>query len=319
MGRKRLMHTHLPVHLQFKRGAYYYVSRVDGKQHWIPLGRDYMSALHKWSDLQGTDSAPVLTVADALNHYLADRAPKLAVKTMQDYRLQAKTLTAVFGMMRLADLRQSHVFTYLKKRDNVAGNRERDLLRAAINHARNLDFRGENPCVKMQFRNLETPRDRYIEDEELAALVKAATTRFGLILQWLYLTGMRIGDMISFRVCDASEDGLRWRQHKTGQKLLVEWSDTLREVYKAAAGHRIGAQPLFPSQRGDKYTLNGLESTFARVRKRAGVADVTLHDIRRKAGSDLELSHAQALLGHTTVEMTKRHYRAKAQGVKPVK
>lgn len=156
-------------------------------------------------------------------------------------------------------------------------------------------------------------------DEELAALVKAATPRFGLILQWLYLTGMRIGDMISFRVCDASEDGLRWRQLKTRQKLLVEWSDTLREVYKAAAGHRIGAQPLFPSQRGGKYTVDGLESTFARVRKRAGVVDVRLHDIRRKAGSDVELSHAQQLLGHANVEITKRHYRARAQGVKPVK
>ena len=98
-----------------------------------------------------------------------------------------------------------------------------------------------------------------------------------------------------------------------------EWSDTLREVYKVAAGHRIGAQPLFPSQRGAKYTLNGLESTFARVRKRAGVADVTLHDIRRKAGSDVELIHAQALLGHADVGTTQRHYRAKAQGVKPVK
>ena len=31
------------------------------------------------------------------------------------------------------------------------------------------------------------------------------------------------------------------------------------------------------------------------------------------------LSHAQALLGHANGEITKRHYRARAQGVKPVK
>jgi integrase len=49
------------------------------------------------------------------------------------------------------------------------------------------------------------------------------------------------------------------------------------------------------------------------------VVDVRLHDLRRKAGSDLPLSEAQALLGHTDAAVTRRHYHVLADGVKPVK
>lgn len=43
-------------------------------------------------------------------------------------------------------------------------------------------------------------------------------------------------------------------------------------------------------------------------------------DIRAKAGSDLEtIEEAQRLLGHADPRVTKRHYRRKAQIVRPAK
>lgn len=318
MGRKRQNNTHLPRHIQIRRGSYYYVSLQDGKQQWIALGKDYGEALRRWADLEGVSRKPTLTVADALAHYIDDRTSRLAEKTMIGYRAQAKTLGGVFGSMRLADLQRSHVYTYLKKRGNVAGNRERDLLRAAINHARNLGFKGENPCEDMHYRNPETPRDRYVTDAELAALVLAGRGRFGLLIQWLYLTGMRVGDAIALPLTAASEDGVRWKENKTGKPRFVEWSDTLRTIWKSAAGNRIGAQVVFLGQRGP-YTLDGAESTWSRVRARAGIENVTMHDLRRKAASDVDLQHAQALLGHSSPGITQRTYRTQADGVKPVK
>ncbi len=44
-----------------------------------------------------------------------------------------------------------------------------------------------------------------------------------------------------------------------------------------------------------------------------------MHDLRRKAGSDLPLGHAQALLGHNDARFTPRHYHVLADPVKPVR
>lgn len=318
MGRKRKSQTHLPRHLMMRSGSYYYVTRVDGKQQWTPLGKDYSEALRQWAALEGGSCKPVLTVADAIAHYLDDRAGKLAAKTLAGYRVQGEMLGKVFGTMRLEDVTQAHVYTYLKKRGNVAGNRERDLLRAVYTFAANLGYKGSNPARGMRVRNTEKPRQRYVTDEEMAALVLAAQPMFGLLIRFLYLTGMRISDTITLPLTAASDDGIRWEEGKTRKPRWVEWSDELREVWKAAAGNRIGAQALFLGRRGP-YTLDGVESTWARVRKRAKVRDVRLHDLRRKAGSDLPLDRAQELLAHTDKRVTKRHYHVLADAVKPTR
>lgn len=318
MGRKRTAQTHLPRHMMMRSGCYYYVMRVDGKQRWAALGKDYSEALRQWAGLEGVTGKPVLTVADAIAHYLDDRATKLSAKTLTDYRAQAETLGKVFGTMRLGDVTQAHVYTYLKKRGNVAGNRERDLLRAVYTFAANIGYKGDNPAKGMRVRNTEKPRKRYVTDEEMAKLVLAAQPRFGLLIQFLYLTGMRIGDAIALPLTAAGDDGIRWEEGKTRKPRWVEWSDELRAVWKAAAGNRIGAQALFLGRRGP-YTLSGVESTWTRVRARSGVINATLHDLRRKAGSDLPLVRAQELLGHTDARVTKRHYHVRADAAQPVK
>lgn len=318
MGRKRKRQTHLPRHLMMRSGCYYHVTRRDGKQRWMALGKDYGEALRQWALLEGESRTPALTVADAIAHYLDDRAGKLSAKTLKDYALQAVTLGKVFGSMRLSDVTQAHVYTYLRKRGNVAGNRERDLLRAVYNHASNIGYTGSNPAQGMRARNTESPRQRYVTDDELAKLVLAARGRFAHLIRFLYLTGMRVGDAITLPLTAASDDGIRWTEGKTKRPRFVEWSDDLRTVWKAAAGARIGAQVAFLGQRGP-YTLDGAESTWARVRERAGVADVRMHDLRRKGASDVTLEHAQKLLGHADPSITKRHYRPLADGVKPVR
>ncbi|MDN5939859.1 MAG: hypothetical protein L0H83_14530, partial [Salinisphaera sp.] len=261
MGRKRQHHKHLPKRMRHKHGAYYHVTSAGGKQHWINLGTDYGDALRQWAQLEGQATLPILTVADALAAYLADRQTSLAQKTIAGYRAQAQTLGKVFGPMRLADVTRAHVYTYLKKRGNVAGNRERDLLRAAYNHAANIGYNGPNPAEGMRYRNTETPRQRYVTDEELAALVLAAKPRLANLILFLYLTGISISDALALPITAADETGIRWTRTKTKHPMLVEWSPELRAVWKAATGQRIGNQPVFLGQRGP-YTLHGLESTW---------------------------------------------------------
>lgn len=158
--------------------------------------------------------------------------------------------------MRLGDVTQAHVHTYLKRRGNVAGNHERDLLRAVYTFAANISYTGDNPAKSMGVRNTETLRKGYVTDTELASLVLAAESRFGLLIQFLYLTGMRISDALSLPLTAASEDGIRWSEGQTENPRFVEWSDMLRSVWRPSAGARIGAQALLLGWRGPRGAIN---------------------------------------------------------------
>jgi site-specific recombinase XerD len=71
------------------------------------------------------------------------------------------------------------------------------------------------------------------------------------------------------------------------------------------------ASPVFQTQGGKRLTANGLRSLLLRLGQRAGV-QVTPHALRRtfatmslRAG--MNLLHLQGLLGHSTIEMTRRY------------
>ena len=71
------------------------------------------------------------------------------------------------------------------------------------------------------------------------------------------------------------------------------------------------AKPLFQTDEGGRFSFNGLRSLLLRLGQRAGV-QVSPHALRRtfatmslRAG--MNLLHLQGLLGHSTIEMTRRY------------
>lgn len=322
MGRPRKHNRHLPQAMMMRRGAYYLLAYAEGKQCWIPLGRDYSEALHRYAEYKRGEPLPVQTVSGLLAAYLADRALTRSAKTLQGYRLDAARLTAVFGSLRLTDVRRADIARYMALRGNVAANRERDLFRAAWNWALNAGLtESANPMAGMRLRNAEGTKARaleYVEDATMRALDQAASPAMRMLMRFLYLTGMRLGDALRLELSAGSEAGIAWRTGKTGKRMLVEWSPELRRTWQAVAASReIG--PLFVSRKGKAYTVSGIETMFARLRRKAQVSGVTLHGLRAKAADDVPLGHAQELLGHADPRVTKEHYRRRAQPVKPVR
>lgn len=123
-----------------------------------------------------------------------------------------------------------------------------------------------------------------------------------------------------------SSRSFKWR--KSGQVYAHEMTDEqhqllaarLRQVEGMVVLSRIGAQPVFRTRTGSAYTPDGLRSVWHKVKVAAGLRDVRFHDLRRKAGSDMETdAMATALLGHAHGGTTKRHYRAKLAPVRPAK
>jgi len=324
VGRKRLNAKHLPANMQHRHGAYFFVKR--GK--WLRLAGDYGQALIKYAALVGAPVA-VLTVKDLVWHYIESAKGRLAEKTLANYRISAANVCAVFGPMGLADLEPSMVYEYLTRTGNVQANRDRALLSVAYTHARRIGaYRGDDPTKALEYRNAEKPRKRYVTDTEETALIAAASPKLAVIMRFLHLTAMRQGDALRVRLCDLTEEGIELTQGKTGHRQVITWSPELVATVDEAKRlwRRFGREYLFESAPKGKhkrppgaYTPSGLRALFRRYRAKSGIVDIRLHDLRRKAGSDVGEEHARALLGHSDAKVTRKHYRAKADRVKPAK
>lgn len=326
MGRRRKHNLHLPRGMHLRHGAYYFVRG----NKWTRLASDYGPALIAYAELVG-GTPKVTTVQEAVAHYLESSAKRLRPATLEAYRYSAANLAAVFGQMGLDDLKPHHVYRYLVERGDVQANRDRALLSAAYTHARRIGaFAGDDPAKGLQYRNEEKPRERYVTDDELARAVEVASPKLATILRFISLTGMRQSDALRVRLADIDDEGIHYQAGKTGKRLVVLWSPELREVVDEArrVWRRFGREYLFESapkgrqaKRGPgPYTPSGLRSLWRVARGKAGLEDVRLHDLRGKAGSDLEdEKDAQRLLGHADGKVTRRHYRRKPDRVKPAR
>lgn len=317
MPRVRKHDRHLPPRMRLRAGTYYLVEQAHGRSRWHNLGRDYSAALRAWAEAARTE-ARVTTVDDLLAHYLTACVTR-ATATLAGYRAQAASLSSPFGSLRLEEVRRADIARYMTIRGGVIANRERDLFRAAWNWALNAGLTEiPNPMAGMRHRNPERKRTRYVTDAELEALEGHANGHIGALLRFLYLTGMRLGDALRLPLSAAQADGVRWVTGKTKTPQHVRWSPALRRCWSKAAGKRQTG-PLFVSRLRRAYTVQGVEAIFQRLRVRAGVEDVRLHDLRRKAASDVPLEHAQRLLGHASPGLTRQRYKVKADPVKPVR
>jgi integrase len=307
-----------------RRGAYYYVKGGV----WHPLGKEYGSALVKYSEFVGR-SVRVVTVKDALWAYIEFKRGKLATTTIDGYVRSAANLCVRLGAIALADVTQAMVFKYVSLGGNVQANRDKALLSAAFTHARNTgDFQGVDPTKGLQHRNEERPRDRYVTDADLDTLIAAASPKLGCIARFIELTGMRQGDALRVKLADLDDDGFTYWNSKSKRRQGIEWSPELSAVVEDAKRlwRRFGREYLFESNPKGKhakrgigpYTPSGLRALWRVARAKAGLTDVRLHDLRGKAGSDAETDEeAGTLLGHADLKVTRRHYRRKVKRVKP--
>lgn len=165
----------------------------------------------------------------------------------------------------------------------------------------------QNPCMHVK-RNKETPRDRYVTDEELNAVMQISTPIIRLITICSLLTGQRISDVLKVSYDDI-ENGCVWvEQNKTKKRLLISISSELQKCFDEATKirHDVKSSYVFCNQKGNKYTGSGFSTLWQRTMNKAIEDKIinerfTFHDIRAKTSSDInDLQRASELLGHST-------------------
>lgn len=311
--RPRKTDRHLPACMYYRYGAYYLVKQ--GK--WIRLGSDYAMALQEYALLTSPKGGGM---ADLIDEVLRHISPNLSANTVKQYEQAARRLKEILLEFAPEQVRPMHVAaikTELSKTPAMA-NRLISFLRVVFQYAVEWQRVDTNPCIGIK-RHKEQARGRYMTDDEFQAIRAAAEHRaIPVVMDLCFLTGQRISDILSLRNEQISKDGISFTQQKTGARLVVRMTPDLESAIKAARQahpQRIGRpgsyETLLYTRGGKPYSYKTIQEAFNRAREAAGVADVTLHDLRAKSLTDAnrEGKDAQKLGGHTDRRMTERYIR----------
>lgn len=299
-------------------GAYYYVYR----NKWTFLSRDFSDALRLYAGLVApkTGGMPAL-----LDRYLAQA--NVAPKTMKTYTVCATRLKVAFEEFQPADVKPQHLYEYFAAKNVTQGMSGQ--FRSVMIGAMKLAVK-EGLVERNLMREVETfssgKRDRYITDGEYLAIWDNASPTMRAIMDVCYLTGQRIGDVLSIRYADLKESGIAFKQQKTGTELIVEWSPDLEAaVATARALHQsVKGMTLFHTRRGSKFSYSTIHTLWLRAVERSGIENAHIHDIRAKSATDAKKQgvDSMALLGHKSESVHQRYLRNKdvpiVQGIKKV-
>lgn len=307
-----------------KRRTTYYTITASNQR--INLGHDLIEAKRTLLDIEA--GKPVAgSIAELIDRYMREVSPKKAPATHKDEKASKVFLAKVFGKMRPQDVRPVHVARYLDERGKTApvrANREKALLSHIYSMAMRWGIVDSNPCRGVA-RNTETPRDRLVTDGELCgfmvtAISQGETGSMLALSAWLaYLTSQRRGDLLRIRLDQLTDDGIMIQQGKTGSRVLIEWTQKLRQCVAElrALPRPVRGMFLICNKAGQPYTDAGFKAMWGRVMTswvEAGGERFHFHDLRAKAITKMVEDGRQArdLSGHATDAMVAKVYDRRA-------
>ena len=272
------------------------------------------------------------TVAEGLDRFFTETVPerlaigKLKPKTVQEYRLQAKTIQSAIGKRRAGEVTRRDVERMVKPLRPVMRNRVLALTSRLFTLFQSWEWCDGNP-VRFVEKAREEPRDRTLNTDELAALGTAldAENKTSPVavtaIRIATMTGLRIGEVIAMKWADIDFEGKRvvLPDTKTGRRWQMLSSVVLVTLGTFPRLH--GSEYVFTTAGRAHVTYKTVHGTFARAVRRAGLEDVRIHDLRRTlmttaAGIVGVNTHVMRdLLGHRTAMMADRYIRHQGAAV----
>jgi integrase len=332
----------LPAGWRHKHGAYYYRPPVQLRDLWdgkteYRLASSLSEAYRVWADKLEIYS-DAQNVGELLDRYAHEVIPLKAPRTQTSNLASIAKLKRVFGEMPIEAVKPKHVYQFKDlrgKQGKTAANRDIEVLSHAFTKAIEWGFCENHPIKGKVQKFSRPPRNRYIEDWELAEALTVASPFIAAYIELKLHTGLRRGDLLSLRISDLKDDGIHVMPRKTsgttGKKIIFEWTDSLRDSVNHIMSMRkkVLSIWLFHTNRGQPYlkpngTANGFDSIWQRFMAKA-LANTKLkerfteHDLRAKVASETGSEHAKQMLGHSSTQITNRVYRRKPELIKPAK
>ncbi len=228
-----------------------------------------------------------------------------------------------FGDKRLNQITRHQIqdFHTSLKNDGLASatcNHYLKLLKHCFNLAIDWEMLDKNPVVGIPYYKEQNLVENYLTDEELKKFMTVLMTDENRtvcqICLFLISTGARLNEVLQAKWKDYDKEKRQWlipaSNSKSGKLRSVPLNDTAIDVLNQLDTEN-GFDYLFINKKtGKPYTT--IQKVWNRLRKKAGVPHLRIHDLRHQFASFLvnsgrTLYEVQQILGHSTHKVTERY------------
>ena len=246
-----------------------------------------------------SESSDEMTFKELFDKYMEDYG-KHHIKEWKYIINNINTRASHLFNVRISDIQKEDiqkVFNSISgKGYKIAANKFVIRMCAIFNKAIEWELLVKNPATKIK-KHKPKERDRYITAEEIDAFLNAVDLEKNPVMRDYILialyTGLRKGEGMAIRWKDVSfiNRTCYLEDTKNGDSLHVALCDEaiaiLEERHKAAYNEWV-----FPSKKSASGHIEDPRKAMARIKKRAGLEDLTIHDLRRTKGSWLAIAGA---------------------------
>ena len=201
---------------------------------------------------------------------------------------------------------------------------------------------GQNPFAKIKKRKTTESKIRYVEVKEYHALAnEAKDVWWNALISVAYGSGLRRNEILHLTWADIdfenqqiyinpkkeTAETIEWEPKDHEKRVLPMADETVQLLVDLQTQAEEGFPYIFISperfkrirerQKVGKWNprsevINNLRKNFHAIRRRAGVTECTLHDLRRSAitnwASQLPIQVVQQLAGHSDITTTRKYY-----------
>lgn len=288
--------------------------------HWLSeVARGNDPSLHKKLDKLD------ITIAELAERYLTEYALiyKKPLSIKRDKVLLKYHIIPSMGKVKIKSLTVKDLSNLHGKMKSLAisANRCIALLSKMLNLAEVWGLRPDAGALCKHIKKYpENKRDRFlsmVEIERLLEVLKGAEINRSELpssitaIKLLLLTGCRLSEILTLKweYIDIEHHRINFPDSKTGKKTIYI-SPYVIEVLGSIKQHKNNPYVIYDLKQGSH--LTNLQTAWSRIRKKAKLDDVRLHDLRHSfasigAASGLSLPIIGALLGHNHVQTTARY------------
>jgi len=314
--------------------------RINGRRRWLTIGNagitpeqartlaaKALQAVAAGRDMaeEAAEEKRGATMADMDVQYLEEhaRTKKKPRSAKEDARLIDKFINPAFGKRKLSDITRADVakLHHDLRETPYQANRVLALLRKIMNLSESWGLRpiNSNPCTHIE-KFKEEKRRRFLDADELSRLGSALTeaeetgqepAQALAAIRLLIFTGARLNEILTAKWMHVKRgrNVIELPDSKTGFKQIPLSAPALEVIDNLPAV--TGNDYLIPGFRNGAHYV-GLQDAWERIRAKAGLKDVRIHDLRHTfasvgAMSNLGLPVIGGLLGHTNAATTQRY------------
>jgi len=320
----------------YKRGEIWWArAQRSGKERRLSLKtRDRRTAerrFRQWlDDLDAAEwgEAPERSVDEAVARFLREHVPNLKPSSAKRYASSLRMMLPHFDGLTLKDVTRETLSRYESRRRKTGASAptvRRDLacLSSILTCCEEWEWLpdGANPVPAFLRRRGKhglkeaPPRTRYLSEDEESRLLDSASTGAREAIILAIDTGLRLEELMSLRWSQVDMDRCIIRttaDTKSGRIRSVPIAQRSAHILKHLPRGLFRDWVLFDPDTGERY--RDRKTAFRGALRRAEIAGVVWHDLRRTAGcrwlqrDGLSIHEVSKLLGHSGVQVTERHY-----------